>query len=273
MSTVDFEDPTLIPVKPEASSTPYRWKYGLCLLAASAVSSVLLIPFSYELMSQSKELGVSKELLPAVLAIGVVIETFLAAVLIALGVGLGGRVGLGWPPIVGWGEGPEGRQQAWRAVWLAAGLGVFLGVVVSVAGSLAEGTYTPKIADLKHPSWVSSLFGSLGAGVREEIWLRYGLLTFFAWLGTVALRSRTMTAPVFWTANFLATLLFAAMHVPQAVALIGLSPAILAFIFLGNGVPGLFFGWLYWKRGLVSAMVCHFMLDVVLKVVAPLVLD
>jgi membrane protease YdiL (CAAX protease family) len=46
---------------------------------------------------------------------------------------------------------------------------------------------------------------------------------------------------------------------------------LLAFIFVGNGVPGLVFGWLYWRRGLYAAMITHFGLDLVTKVLVPLV--
>lgn len=42
----------------------------------------------------------------------------------------------------------------------------------------------------------------------------------------------------------------------------------MAHAMLGNGLGGLVFGWLYWKRGLVAA---HFATDVVLYVVAPAV--
>ena len=42
------------------------------------------------------------------------------------------------------------------------------------------------------------------------------------------------------------------------------------FIFVGNGTPGLVFGWLYWRRGLIAAMLAHFGLDLVLKVLIPL---
>ncbi len=37
-----------------------------------------------------------------------------------------------------------------------------------------------------------------------------------------------------------------------------------------NGIPGLAFGWLYWKRGLESAMVAHFSADILLHVIWPL---
>jgi membrane protease YdiL (CAAX protease family) len=38
-----------------------------------------------------------------------------------------------------------------------------------------------------------------------------------------------------------------------------------------NGLGGLAFGWLYWKRGLESAIMAHFSADIVLHVITPLV--
>jgi hypothetical protein len=68
----------------------------------------------------------------------------------------------------------------------------------------------------------------------------------------------------------LAALLVAAIHIPQSLLLFDPSVSLLVFIFLGNGLPGLVFGWLYWRRSLMAAMVAHFGLDLVLKVFMPL---
>jgi membrane protease YdiL (CAAX protease family) len=37
-----------------------------------------------------------------------------------------------------------------------------------------------------------------------------------------------------------------------------------------NGIAGLAFGWLYWKRGLEMAMIAHFTGDFILLVVVPM---
>ena len=37
-----------------------------------------------------------------------------------------------------------------------------------------------------------------------------------------------------------------------------------------NGIAGIAFGWLYWKRGIEMAMLAHFSADIVLHVVTPL---
>jgi membrane protease YdiL (CAAX protease family) len=37
-----------------------------------------------------------------------------------------------------------------------------------------------------------------------------------------------------------------------------------------NGLAGVAFGWLYWKRGLESAIVAHFSADIILHVLLAL---
>src|SRR5215212_4365136 len=41
---------------------------------------------------------------------------------------------------------------------------------------------------------------------------------------------------------------------------------------VNNGVIGIICGWLYWKKGLESAMIAHFSSDVVLHLIVPLIL-
>lgn len=43
----------------------------------------------------------------------------------------------------------------------------------------------------------------------------------------------------------------------------------MTFALVGNGVPGLIFGWLYWRKGLIAAMVCHATTDIIMKVILP----
>lgn len=105
--------------------------------------------------------------------------------------------------------------------------------------------------------------------------MRFGLLTFLASIGCFLTRrfpGRTEQPPasIFWIANVGAALSFAAIHIPQAELLLGLTSGMLAFIFVANGVPGLVFGWLYRRQGLIAAMIAHFGLDLVLNVLVPI---
>jgi membrane protease YdiL (CAAX protease family) len=99
-------------------------------------------------------------------------------------------------------------------------------------------------------------------GIVEELLLRWGLLAALA-----ALFKRLGANPVatFWWANGLSALLFGAGHLP-AVAMLGaaLTPLVIAYIVLANALAGLVCGWLFWRRGLETAMVAHAAGDVCL---------
>jgi membrane protease YdiL (CAAX protease family) len=96
-------------------------------------------------------------------------------------------------------------------------------------------------------------------------------MTLLVWLGCKATWRTEPSPAVIWLANGLAAVLFAAIHLPQAAALFGLSVPVLAFVLAGNGLPGLAFGWLYWQRGLMAAIAAHGAADIVMKVFLPLV--
>jgi membrane protease YdiL (CAAX protease family) len=51
--------------------------------------------------------------------------------------------------------------------------------------------------------------------------------------------------------------LFAAGHLPAVAAQLDLTPAIVARTLVLNGVAGLLYGWLFWRRHLEAAMVAH----------------
>jgi hypothetical protein len=154
-----------------------------------------------------------------------------------------------------------------RAVW--AGLGIGAGLVALDAIVMP---HLPQIS-FRHPGWWRALLASASAGINEEIWFRLGVMTALVAAGMAVLR---LPAParvpswIPWTSSALAALLFGALHLPQAAAFLPLTPVTVGYILLANGIAGVAFGRLYWKHGLVSAMVAHFVTDVVLHVIAPL---
>ncbi len=106
------------------------------------------------------------------------------------------------------------------------------------------------------PLYARLLYG----GITEEILLRWGLMTAFTWLAwRVLQRRRGAVKPGFvWLAIAGSALLFGAGHLPAARMLLGAIDAnILVFVVAVNAAFGVLFGWLYWKRGLESAMVAH----------------
>ena len=54
------------------------------------------------------------------------------------------------------------------------------------------------------------------------------------------------------------------------MSLTALTPMVIVRAIVLNAVGGIIFGWLYWKKGLESAMISHFSADIVLHVIVPL---
>ena len=275
---VNFDDPSFSAPGPRPT---VRWRLGLVLLVVSMLGTAAIMPFSISLMRQAKDSPITPDLYPVVVVVTLILEGGISALAIAAGVGFGRRSGLGpWMldgvdldrESVGVVDGSTDRPQrgrAWKALVLGAVLGLLLGGLI-VGTSFAMQPVMPKMeTKLVNPTPIEGFLASIGAGAREEVWLRLGLMTFLAWLGMIIGRKKSGNSTVIWSSNVLAALVFGAIHLPQAAMLIGLTPGLVAFVFIGNGLPGIVFGWLFWRRGLVPAMVAHFMLDIVLKVILP----
>ncbi len=107
----------------------------------------------------------------------------------------------------------------------------------------------------------------LYGGITEEILLRWGVMTFLTWLPWRLLRKgvgRPATGGIV-AAILLSALLFGAGHLPVAALLAGgLSVPLVLYVLTGNSLFGIVAGFLYWRRGLESAIVAHVTVHVVL---------
>src|SRR5512146_901073 len=97
-------------------------------------------------------------------------------------------------------------------------------------------------------------------------------MSFFVWLGHFISKTAEgkPTVAVIWTANILAAVLFGLGHLPAITTLVPITPLVIAREVVLNGLLGIGFGWLYWKRGLEAAMISHFSADLVLHVLLAL---
>jgi membrane protease YdiL (CAAX protease family) len=274
-NTPSSSDPVR-PDLPEDRTPDFNVRLFLWLLMACVAATLGMIPFTISLLKQAQEDPFSGLPWSAVLTASAIIEIAISAGFIAIGMAAGRRFPWGVPPLCAWlAGGPEAVRRVRRSVAPALATGMALGALVAIfAGS--SGADPPDATNpIIMPSAWEGLLASISAGIREEIWFRLGCMTFLAWMGTLLMRPLfprpdEPPAPIVWIANLLAALLFAVIHLPQAKLLLGLTPAILLFVILGNGVPGMIFGWLYWRRGLIAAVVAHFGFDLVLKVFIPL---
>lgn len=130
------------------------------------------------------------------------------------------------------------------------GLLLFASLRLSPAAIAAvQGQFNP-------PLYARVLYG----GITEEVLLRWGLMTAFTWLAWRFFQGKrgAVRPGLTWLALAVSALLFAVGHLPAAAYFIGALTGPVVFFVIGlNTTFGLLFGWLFWRRGLESAMVAH----------------
>ncbi len=103
----------------------------------------------------------------------------------------------------------------------------------------------------------------LYGGITEEILVRFGFMTLLVWLAFKI--TKNLNDLTYWVGIVLASLLFAIGHFPTVFSVVANpSASFLTYIMVGNSIAGLFFGWLYWRKGLEAAIIAHIMTHVVM---------
>lgn len=253
------------------------WRVFGVLMAGAALGILGILPYAMTLQAPLLE-TLDTELPPLwiLVPLQLIQNLVLVGAATALGLRLGPRVGLGAPVLRGLLAGaPEAHAQL-RALLVPS---IVLGVLASLAIIVLDGlVFAPQLAGLigdaaaaamQPPAWQGFLASFYG-GIVEELLLRLGLMTLLVWIATALTRAAWPGPGIVWAGIVGAALLFGAGHLPATAALLPLTPLVVARALLLNGLGGLVFGWLYWRRGLLAAMLAHFSADIVLHVVFPL---
>ncbi len=148
-------------------------------------------------------------------------------------------------------------------LWDAILPGLLAGLLIVGVAAVFKQLIPQEFSQLNQANELGLIPRFLYGGITEEILLRFGLMTLFAWLLTKVMGDKGSLG--YWIAISLAALLFGAGHLP-ALHLIIPSPStwLKVYIIMGNTVAGLVFGWVYWRKSLVMAMLAHATAHVVL---------
>jgi membrane protease YdiL (CAAX protease family) len=107
----------------------------------------------------------------------------------------------------------------------------------------------------------------LYGGITEELLLRWGLMTVLVWAAW-RLFQRGQGKPqgvYFIVAIIVSAIIFGLGHLPFAFMLVpNASIALILYVISGNFIFGAIAGYLYWRKGLESAMLAHMMAHVVM---------
>ncbi len=232
----------------------------------SVLGAALVFPYLVQLIPKLKSA-------PAPLWILVVGQSLqggvLAFLLGWLGLTLGATLGLDSPILRAWVYRQPKPLGSMKFLPISATIGLVTGIGLCILDWFALWPHQPmalKAQALAPMPWTGFLAAFYG-GMDEEVLTRLCLTTVLVWLLFKATRS--LDSWVYVTAIIIGALAFAAGHLPTVAQLAPLTTFAVIRTLVLNGVAGVVFGLLYWKRGLEQAMVAHFCADLVLHVVAP----
>ena len=252
-----------------------NWKLFSILLISCVLGAMLVIPYSLALTSSEVEIT------PKLLLISIAQNLILFAFAVFFGLLLSkhisrGLQGIKMPglrlPILE--DALEGKNQkaALKAILLPSiALGLLAGVLI-ILFDLPFQKIMPEMqnAEISIPAWKAFL-ASLYGGIAEEVLLRLFMVSLLVWIG-FKIKKTVDGYPTdlgIWLAIILASVIFGLGHLPATSQITALTGTVVIRAILLNGIGGLIFGWLYWKKGLESAMISHFSTDIVLHVITP----
>lgn len=253
----------------------FNWRIFFVLWGASILGAVSILPYALTLQAAVlRNLPIPIETL--ILA-SIVQSAILFGLAIFIGLLLAKRTGLELPILEAKLAGQAVGEQL-RSILVPSLVIGFLASVLIIAlenfffqpALRMELGNTAQALDLhsaQPPAWMGFLASFYG-GINEELLLRLFIFTLLAWLGKLLQRTadKRPTMVVLWVANILSAVLFGLGHLPATATLVALTPLVILRAITLNGLVGLAFGYLYWTRGLESAMLAHFTADLVLHV-------
>jgi hypothetical protein len=236
----------------------------LVLFAAGflAVPSLLLVDMAGIITLLPIPANEIPTITPAIKLLTLLQPTILVAVCVLVGVALASEVGLASP--VAEAVAKRGDLVSALTPQLLPGLIGGLvggGAVVSIA-AVFRPFLSPEVVTLISdfgkflPLPTRLLYG----GIVEELLLRWGFMTLLVWaMWRLFQKGKdTPSSTVFVVAILISSVLFGIGHLPVAFVLVAEPTlALISFVILANSAFGLIAGWLYWKKGLESAMIAH----------------
>ena len=207
---------------------------------------------------------------PALLKLASVIQpAVLTTLAVLIGMWLAPKVGLHAPAAEAWAERRPFLHELRPQIAPGIVTGILSGIAIVACWLIAKPYLTSDFIARAEtfnavlPAAVRFLYG----GFTEEILLRWGVMTFFVWaLWRLLGRGEERPKARWFLIGILGSaLLFGFGHLPIASMLAsGLTFPLTAYVVTANSIFGIAAGFLYWRRGLESAIIAHTFAHVVL---------
>jgi hypothetical protein len=242
-----------------------NWKLFFVLLIACVIASMLVIPYSLEITASEVKLSA------IIMVLTGVQNLVMFSVVIFLGLLLSKPIGMGLPVAQGVLEGKNKTKELKSIILPSVCLGILTGILI-ILGSIPFNKLIPELqlAEVSAPAWKAFLASFYG-GIAEEVLLRLFLVSLFVWI-TFKIKKTKDGRPTnfgIYLSITLAAVVFGLGHLPATSQITALTGIVVIRASVLNGIGGIIFGRLYWKKGLESAMIAHFSADIVLHIISP----
>jgi membrane protease YdiL (CAAX protease family) len=213
---------------------------------------------------------------PLLIVLSTVVNNLIIyAAAIFLGLLFSKKIGMGLPILEGVLK-KENKTKEFKALLIPSiCIGILAGVLMLIA-SIPFNKLIPELAsESVAPAVWKGFLASFYGGIAEEVLLRLFVVSLLVWI-TFKIKKNDNGSPTnfgIWLSIILAAILFGIGHLPATAAIVPLTGIVVFRAILLNGIGGLILGWLYWKKGLESAIITHFTIDIVLHVIFPFILS
>lgn len=244
-----------------------NWKLYFILLVASLFSIIAIMP--YIMTVQGDILRAAPVPLPLVILVAIIQSFILIAILLFIGLKLSKKLGFKIPILEGYINKQKIDIDIKATIKISILLGCLAGIIIVLLDFLFIKLGVNVMGQTSIPIWQGFLASFYG-GISEEIIMRLFFMTFILWLISKLAKIKTELVKnnfLVWSAIIISSILFGLGHLPVTTALTTLTPLVIFRALLLNGVGGLVFGWLYWKKGLEFAIIAHFSADIMLHVI------
>jgi len=212
----------------------YSWKLFLILWIAAIISTIAVIPYALTIQQPTLENVTLPIPLYQIIIIQILTNSIFFGLLIGGGLYFAMRIGLGFPFLESWIQKTPPPAGFKHILIFSTAIGVLAAFLILV---LDRYIFDPLLttAGIEFPESIDpeawkGFLASFYGGITEELLLRLFMFTFFAWVGTIGLKTSAgrPTLLILWIANILAALIFgfgllpatAAMGVPLNVLII-----------------------------------------------------
>ena len=243
----------------------WRIKLVLFLTLLGAIGIVAIIPYEITTLMNTEFYQTNSEAIPVSLTVNSIIQIGFLFLLVLIGVRLQRRTGLSTPKLENFVY--KRKLQRFSKKWLIISISItFIFSLITILFDLfvfssvieiPEGQTTVTI-------WWQGLLAMFYGGITEELMVRLFGMTLIVWLLARIAKKEKEEIPnsFYYIAIFLTAILFGLGHLPATIQIFGeLSTIIVTRAIVLNGLLGLWFGYLYWRKGLEYAIIAHISAD------------